>query len=133
MLHVGVDLGGTNIKFGLVDERGRILHQGKIRTDPCRGSQAVLQSIIDCIQSLLAESSSRPEDLASIGMGVPGTADAAESTVVYAPNIYWENVDVGSLIRQAFPPRFSSRKTRVRLPGPNILLALDRGFAAWPP
>jgi glucokinase len=113
MLHVGVDLGGTNIKFGLVDEQGRILHQGKVRTDPCRGSQAVLLSIIDCIHSLLAESSLRPQDLASIGIGVPGTADAAKSTVVYAPNIFWENVAVGSLIRQAFSaPFFIAQDTR---------------------
>ena len=113
MLHVGMDLGGTNIKFGLVDEQGRILHQGKVRTDPCRGSQAVLQTIIDCIHSLLAEASLRPQDLATIGMGVPGTADAGNGMVVYAPNIFWENVAVGRIIRQAFSvPFFIAQDTR---------------------
>ena len=113
MLYVGVDLGGTNIKFGLVDEHGRILHQGKVRTDPCRGSQAVLDTIIDCIHALLADASLRPQQVAAIGMGVPGTADASNGIVVYAPNIFWEDVAVGSFIRKAFSvPFFIAQDTR---------------------
>ena len=113
MIHVGVDLGGTNIKFGLFDEQGRILLQSKVRTDPGRGSNAVLQSIVDGVQGLLAETSSRPEDIAAIGMGVPGTVDVDDGTVVYAPNIFWQNVPVGYMVRKAFPaPFFIAQDTR---------------------
>jgi glucokinase len=113
MIHAGVDLGGTNIKFGLFDEHDRILLQDKARTDPGRGSKAVLQTIVDGIQKVLAESSSGSQDLASIGIGVPGTVDADSETVVYAPNIFWENVAVGCILRKAFSvPFFIAQDTR---------------------
>jgi len=99
---VGVDVGGTNIKFGITDESGKILLQQKTRTEPERGSEVIVASIIDGIRAILLKSSLRLQDIESIGLGVPGTADSLHGVVVYAPNLFWRNVEIVKAIRQLF-------------------------------
>jgi glucokinase len=116
-LNVGVDIGGTNIKFGIVDGEGRILRQKKVATDPRRGSDAILAAIVREISALLREAALRTEDLASIGIGVPGTADSEHGVVVYAPNLFWRNVPVIPVIHPVFDVPIS--------------IAQDTRAAAW--
>lgn len=114
---VGVDIGGTNIKFGIVDGEGRIVRQKKAATDPRRGCEAILAEIVREISVLLNESGLHPQDVASIGLGVPGTADSVQGRVVYAPNIFWRDVPVVSVIQPAF--------------GVPVAIAQDTRAAAW--
>jgi glucokinase len=116
-LNIGVDIGGTNIKIGLIDADGRILRQTKTATAPERGSDAIIAAIVSALQALLQEVSLPPEELSSIGIGVPGTADAVTGTVVYAPNIFWRDV-----------PIVSKMETTFSLP---IFIAQDTRAAAW--
>lgn len=116
-LNIGVDIGGTNIKLGLIDADGQILHQTKTPTAPERGSDAILSSIVSALKTLLQEALVRSDEIVSIGIGVPGTADAATGTVVYAPNIFWRNVPIVAKLQAAFP-----------LP---IYIAQDTRAAAW--
>lgn len=110
---IGVDIGGTNMKFGIVDASGKILLQKRTETDPGRGSEAIISSIRQQIQSLLRESTLLPADLAGIGLGVPGTADSAHGTVVYAPNLFWRNVEIVSALQPGFDaPIFIAQDTR---------------------
>jgi glucokinase len=100
--NVGVDVGGTNIKFGIIDENGKILSQEEERTHAGRGSDAVIATIIRGVDSLLSGSRLRLEQVGSVGLGVPGTADSESGVVIFAPNIFWRNVEVARAIRQAF-------------------------------
>jgi predicted NBD/HSP70 family sugar kinase len=59
VLNVGVDVGGTNIKFGVIDENGEILLQETIKTEPGRGSRAIVMSIIQGVGAILARTSLR--------------------------------------------------------------------------
>ena len=117
VLNIGVDIGGTNINFGLIDEAGAILLQKKVPTKAQRGSDTIIASIVEEVEALLTEASLRPEDLTSIGLGVPGTADYVNGTVVYAPNLFWRNVAIVAAIQPFF-----------RIP---IYLAQDTRAAAW--
>jgi len=101
LLNVGVDIGGTNIKFGIIDENGKILLQKKIKTEPDRGSDVIVRSIIQGIDTILEKASLRHVDIRSVGLGVPGTADSNNGAVVYAPNLSWENVEIAKPIQQA--------------------------------
>ena len=114
---VGVDIGGTNIKFGIVDGEGRIIRQKKTATDPRRGCEAILAAIVREISVLLSEAGLHAQDVASIGLGVPGTADAVLGTVVYAPNLFWRDVPVVPLIEPVF--------------GVPVAIAQDTRAAAW--
>lgn len=116
-LSLGVDIGGTNIKFGVVDRDGAIVHERRIETDPHRGSEAILSSITQEIDALLKAASLHPQQLESIGLGVPGTADSAHGTVVYAPNLFWRNVAIVAAIEPIY-----------RVP---VYIAQDTRAAAW--
>jgi glucokinase len=115
--NIGVDVGGTNVKLGITGEDGSILLQDKISTGVERGSDAIIRTIIEGIDALLAQASLRREHLGSIGVGVPGTADSEAGVVVYAPNIFWNNVAISPAIRQAF--------------GVRVDIAQDTRAAAW--
>jgi glucokinase len=113
LLSIGVDIGGTSIKVGVVDAAGKILLQRKLDTCPQRGSEAILHSINCEIAALLDAASLHQRHLAAIGLGVPGTADSASGTVVYAPNLFWRNVAIVSAIQPVFQvPVFLAQDTR---------------------
>jgi glucokinase len=112
-LHLGIDIGGTNIKFGVVDEAGKILLQRNTETGAQRGSDAIIASIVGEIEALLRDPQLRDRKPESIGLGVPGTADSASGVVVYAPNLFWRNVDLASAIQPVFrTPVFVAQDTR---------------------
>lgn len=112
-LHLGVDIGGTNIKFGVVDESGKILLQKKTETAAQRGSDAIVASIVREIESLLQDPLLRDRKLESMGFGVPGTADSVNGIVVYAPNLFWRDVELAAAIQPVFhTPVFVAQDTR---------------------
>jgi glucokinase len=113
ILNVGVDVGGTNTKIGLVDERGNIVAQKKIPTNSQQGPETSIRVIAETVESVLAERGIRPNAIRSIGIGVPGTADVETGTVIYAPNIFWRNVPIGPALQSKFHvPVFVTQDTR---------------------
>lgn len=112
-LSIGVDIGGTNTKIGVVDENGAILLQHKTATDSHQGCHAIAASIVGSIDSMLKEAGIRREQITGIGVGVPGTADSDKGAVVYAPNLAWRNVPIVAAIRRLFPvPVYIAQDTR---------------------
>jgi glucokinase len=110
---IGVDVGGTDIKFGITDENGKILLQDKTKTNAKRGSEAVVETIIQGIQAMLSKGGFQPADVRSIGLGVPGTTDSKNGVVIFAPNIFWRNVEIVKAIRQVFNiPVYAAQDTR---------------------
>ncbi|MEY9963678.1 glucokinase [Streptacidiphilus sp. MAP12-16] len=83
-LTIGVDVGGTKIAAGVVDENGEILARTRVPTpaDP----QWAVGAIADAIKELQAQ-----HEITAVGVGAPGYIDRARSTVLMAPNINWEN------------------------------------------
>jgi len=114
---IGVDVGGTNIKFGIVGEDGTILVKSKRRTEVSGGPDAVIEEIAGGIESLLAESELRRTEIRSIGVGIPGTTDSRTGVVVFAPNLFWKNVAIVRILR--------------RLYDVPICIAQDTRAAAW--
>ena len=112
-LSIGVDLGGTNIKFGLIDATGEVVLRAKEKTGASRGDAAVVESIINGIDALLMKSRVRVEDLTSIGLGVPGTVNPGTGVVVFAPNLNWRDFELVKYLQQAFDVPFCiSQDTR---------------------
>ena len=100
--NVGVDVGGTTINTGFINQSGKIISHTTMATEAKRGSEAIIQAIIRKIKLMLAESGKAQKDIGSIGIGVPGTADSKNGVVVFAPNIFWQNVQVSAPLREAF-------------------------------
>jgi glucokinase len=83
-LTIGVDVGGTKIAAGVVDENGAILARTRVPTpaDP----QWAVGAIADAIKELRQD-----HEVVAVGVGAPGYIDRDRSTVLMAPNIAWEN------------------------------------------
>lgn len=105
---LGIDLGGTSIKFGLVILDGQVTQQWSIPTNSADGGRQIVPDIIASIQDRLATSGLTAADLAGIGMGSPGAVDREQQTVTGAFNLNWaETQEVGSAISQALNVPFA--------------------------
>jgi glucokinase len=82
---IGVDLGGTNLRAAAINEEGVILQQISGRTELSAGRDAVIQDMVDAIQSLKQRVGGG--HLAGVGVGVPGFIRMAEGVIVGSNNL----------------------------------------------
>lgn len=102
MFRAGIDLGGTNIKAGIVDENQTIIIDGSVPTKRERDSREVIRDMAELVKDLLRQKNKNIEELAGIGIGCPGTVDAKEGMVLYSNNIEWKQVPVRKEMQQYF-------------------------------
>lgn len=89
-LFAGVDVGGTNIKLGLVDDAGRTVGFQSIQTLESRGPEDAIQRIVAGLQALLVQRQATWEMVAAVGLGTPGTMDIPQGMVLEPPNMpHW--------------------------------------------
>jgi glucokinase len=84
--YVGLDIGGTNIRAGVVDEGGRILGEARQPALAERGLRAAVDRAIDAVNAALENAGVSVAEVASLGAGVPGAHRSAEGICVYSPN-----------------------------------------------
>jgi glucokinase len=89
--YIGIDLGGTCIKGGIVNEKGEILVCDKTPTEVEKGDKGVAANIAKLANDLLARQGLTTADVEGLGIGSPGMIDSNEGNVVYANNLGWEN------------------------------------------
>jgi len=90
-LVVGLDLGGTNMQVGVVDERGGVVVHLKRKTRAERGPDAVFDRVIETVERACAEVGVAPSDLAGVGLAVAAAVDAERGVALDAPNIGWRD------------------------------------------
>ncbi len=97
-MNIGIDLGGTNFRVGLVGADGRVR---KRLTAPTRSERGVA-AVLDDIAALCREvAGSQWAKVRSCGMGAPGPPDAARTKILFAPNMSgWKNVPIPRLLRR---------------------------------
>ncbi len=117
MKRVGIDLGGTYIKGGIVDEKNRIITHGATPTLTEREPEEIIKDMAALTERLAEEAGLAISDIAGIGIGSPGTIDSGSGSVLYSNNIKWENVPLAELLgcmltadgrRDALPVRVSN-------------------------
>lgn len=91
-MKIGIDLGGTNIAAGLVDDDNRIIAKTSAPTLSDRPIAEVIDDIAGVCKRLVSGESMTMDNIESIGIGCPGTIDHNNGTVVYSNNIRMENV-----------------------------------------
>ncbi len=98
---IGVDIGGTNTKFGIVNHRGEIISKGEIKTE----DYPEIEDFIDALHSSidpLVKSYGIQDQIIGIGMGAPN-GNYYSGTIEYAPNLQWKGViPLANLIKQKF-------------------------------
>lgn len=93
-LYIGIDLGGTFIKGGIVDDLGNILLTKKVPTGADGGASNVVSNIAKLCKSLVDALGLGFCDIVGIGMGVPGTVDSINGEVLYSNNLGWQNLEI---------------------------------------
>ena len=96
--YIGIDLGGTFIKGGVVDDVGNIISSLKIPTETDKGEKQVVENIDRLCRDVCKSANLTFSDIIGIGVAVPGTVDSNSGTVVYSNNLDWHNVKLADKI-----------------------------------
>jgi glucokinase len=99
----GIDLGGTKINTGLVDENGKVLYNVKVPTLAQEGPEAVVKRIVKSVHDLLKESGVELKDISGIGVGSPGPLDVERGIIMSPSNLPgWNNVPLVDILKKEF-------------------------------
>ena len=97
MLYIGIDVGGTNLKAGLVDEAGRILAVERAPLD-FQGPELFAEATARLAQEAARRGGAAREEVAYVGMGLPGAVSGGD--IVFTTNIPMRDVPIERLFRR---------------------------------
>jgi len=98
---IGCDLGGTNLRVGVVDiENGTVVHLQSVPTLAREGYQAVIRRMVNLFNKVMVSCEFDYKDIYSVGIGAPGVLNLELGLVELMPNFYggWHGVPLGKLI-----------------------------------
>ncbi|WP_121252497.1 ROK family glucokinase [Nocardioides ferulae] len=110
-LACGVDVGGTKIAGGVVDEEGTVLEELRVES-PASDADAIEEAIAGVVKQLASR-----HQVEAVGVGAAGYIDKARSTVLFAPNLAWRDVNLKADL-----------ESRLDLP---VVVENDANAAAW--
>ncbi len=95
--YIGIDLGGTQVRCGIVDEEGNVLNEVRALTEANKGNEHVVKTIVDLVKSLDGY-----ELVESIGLGSPGLIDHKTGVVISAANLDFNRFPLKDEIQKYF-------------------------------
>ncbi|MFZ1361721.1 MAG: ROK family glucokinase [Candidatus Nanopelagicales bacterium] len=110
-LAVGIDIGGTKIAAGVVDDNGEIIDSGRVKT-PRVGIGSVQSAVVELVQELQSK-----HDIEAVGVGAAGFVNESRSAVLLAPNLGWKDI-----------PLKENLESRLNL---RVVIENDANVAAW--
>lgn len=102
-VRIGIDIGGTDTKIGLVDVHQKLIASAVMPTGTARPAEELIREIGQRTLSLLEEQVIAIDQCIGVGIGVPGTVDRKAGIVRYSNNIKWENVRLAERIGTWLP------------------------------
>jgi len=96
---IGIDLGGTNIVVGLVDEQYHILDKAAVKTEADKGFEYITDNMKKLVATLLERAGLTAADISSIGIGSPGTADKSTGAIIFSNNLHWHNAPLAATVQ----------------------------------
>lgn len=99
---IGIDVGGTNVKLGLVSQRGVIISRSHLDTRAFISNKTrLIEALAGSIQKLIHLNRLSPKQIKGIGLGLPGLIDFKKGIVIFLPNIPgWKNIPLRKIIEQ---------------------------------
>ena len=98
--YCGIDLGGTNIKAGIVDGEGKLLNKLSIKTRAERSMEEIIHDMGQLAVDAIKDAGLEVKDIECIGIGSPGTPDNDEGLLVYSSNLPFNKAPMRKLIRE---------------------------------
>ena len=98
MAILGIDIGGTSIKGGLVYRFGQVDKLFSLPIDKSLSQEDQINALINIIKETYNDN-----EFDGIGLGIPGSIDNTLGVVMYSNNLKWENLPIGKMLKHAFP------------------------------
>ena len=105
MYYIGVDLGGTNIAIGIVDENKNLLIKGSVPTIASREGELIVKDMAALVEKLMAEKKITLDEIAYVGIAAPGTANSETGVIEYANNLPFVNFPIAEIFKRFLPVR----------------------------
>jgi glucokinase len=99
---IGIDLGGTNIKVGVVSPRGELLAERRAPTDVPAGAAAATDTMVELARALLEERGASAGEVIACGIGSPGPLNTRTGRIVKTPNLRgWDGAPIAPPVGEA--------------------------------
>ncbi|MBE5040225.1 ROK family protein [Ructibacterium gallinarum] len=102
-MFIGIDLGGTNIAVGLVDNTPSVIAQASRPTNAKRPYQEIIRDMAELCKEVTENAGYTMADIQGIGVGSPGTIDSTNGEIVYANNLDWHHVPLVKELKTYYP------------------------------
>ena len=99
MYRIGIDLGGTNIAVGVVNENYEIVAHHSVPTGASRPAEEVIRDMGDAVEAVLVKAGVSIDQCESMGIGSPGNCDSERGVVARAYNLGWFDVPVCAMLQ----------------------------------
>ena len=100
MYTIGIDLGGTNIVAGLVDDTYNILTTARVKTNLPREAEAIIDDMVSLCHKVVEQQGITLDDVAYVGVGCPGTCNVETGEVEYANNLGFAHLPLGTMMQE---------------------------------
>lgn len=100
MYRLGIDLGGTNIVAGVVDEEYNIVAKASCKTDVPRPEKEICDSMAEVALEAIKNANISIEDVESIGIGVPGAVNPETGIIEYSANLFFHNWSIVEMMEE---------------------------------
>jgi glucokinase len=98
---ISIDLGGTNLKIGLLDQNCNIRYKAVLSTNSFTRKDDLITAIIDSIQKIIKDKNLKKSGIQGIGLGLPGPIDVQRGIVHFFPNIPgWKEVKLKDILQK---------------------------------
>ena len=96
--YIGIDLGGTNIVAGIVNEQFELIAKASEKTNAGRSAQEIAKTMADTAKAAVHAAGLELSQITSAGIGTPGIVDNEKREVIFASNLYFQNVPLGQMV-----------------------------------
>ena len=100
MYRIGIDLGGTNIAVGVVDDNWQIVGRGKRKTALPRPAEEIVADMIAASRDAVAAAGLTLADIAGVGVGCPGTCNGDTGIVEYSNNLRFDHLPLKQMLEE---------------------------------
>lgn len=101
MLYIGIDVGGTTAKAGVVDEAGQILYKSSCKTGIERDFEDIAADMAELCRHIVRESGHEMAEVAAVGVGIPGEQSPKTGLVAFCNNLGWVDVPLMQRLHEA--------------------------------
>lgn len=100
MVRIGVDIGGTSFKCGIVDELGNIIYRFGFKVEHSLSQEELINHLVSHINSAITRSKIDKSKIEGVGIGCPGCINSVEGVCEYSNNLHWKNLPVVKMVEE---------------------------------